>query len=61
VLAPIEEGFTLLGFQIPPFLGFTTILLGVLFIIVLIEKPEGIMGEKELSFKAISRILKIND
>jgi len=61
VLAPIEEGFTLLGFQIPPFLGFTTILLGVLFIIVLIKKPEGIMGERELSFKAISRILKIND
>jgi len=61
VLAPIEEGFTLFGLQIPPFLGFTTILLGILFIIVLIKKPEGIMGEKELGIKALSRFLKTND
>jgi len=48
-LAPIEEGFNFFGFQVPQALGLTTILLGVLLIVVLIKKPEGIMGEREIS------------
>ena len=49
ILAPIEEGFNFFGFQVPQALGLTTILLGVLLIVVLIKKPEGIMGEREIS------------
>jgi len=49
ILSPIEEGFNFFGFQVPQALGLTTILLGVLLIVVLIKKPEGIMGEREIS------------
>jgi len=49
ILAPIEEGFILFGFHVPPILGLTTVLLGALLIIVLIKRPEGIMGEREIS------------
>jgi branched-chain amino acid transport system permease protein len=50
-LAPLEEGFSFLGFQVPQALGLTTILLGILLIVVLIKKPEGIMGEREIFHK----------
>lgn len=51
ILAPVEEGFQFLGLiQVPPMLGLTTILLAVLLIIILIIRPEGIMGENEITF-----------
>jgi len=55
MLAPIEEGFNFFGFQVPQALGLTTILLGALLILVLIKRPEGIMGEREISFKFLKR------
>lgn len=58
VLAPIEEGFNFFGFQVPQALGLTTILLGILLIVVLIKKPEGIMGEREIFLKLFKE--KIN-
>lgn len=57
-LAPLEEGFSFLGFQVPRVLGLTTILLGILLIVILIKKPEGIMGEREISLKLFKE--KIN-
>lgn len=55
ILAPIEEGFNFFNFQVPQALGLTTILLGVLLIVVLIKKPEGIMGEREISLNFLKR------
>jgi branched-chain amino acid transport system permease protein len=49
ILAPIEEGFSLFGFNIPRMLGLMTVLIGVLLVVILIKKPDGIMGEKEIS------------
>lgn len=50
VIAPIEEGFIFFGFQVPQALGLTTVFLGVLLIVMLIKRPEGIMGDREISF-----------
>ena len=47
VLAPIEEGFIIFGLEIPRMLGFTTLLLAALLILILILRPEGVMGERE--------------
>jgi branched-chain amino acid transport system permease protein len=48
-LAPIEEGFSLLGlFEVPRMLGLTTLMLAALLIIILVFRPEGIMGSREL-------------
>ncbi|MFH1139959.1 MAG: branched-chain amino acid ABC transporter permease [Pseudomonadota bacterium] len=49
-LAPIEEGFILLGWEIPRMLGFTTLLLAALLILILILRPQGLMGEREPRF-----------
>lgn len=53
ILAPIEEGFILFDFQVPPILGLTTVLLGILLIIILIKRPGGIMGEREISLELL--------
>jgi len=58
ILAPIEEGFSLFGFNVPPMLGLMTVLIGVLLVIILIKKPEGIMGEKEISLGFLRKFLR---
>jgi len=57
ILAPIEEGFSFFGlFAVPRLLGLTTLLLAALLIIILVVRPEGIMGSEEFSFpKMIAR------
>lgn len=58
VLAPIEEGFTLLGLQVPRILGLTTLLLAALLILILIVRPQGIMGDKELNLSKIKAFFR---
>jgi len=58
VLSPFEEGFYLMGIEVPSLLGLTTVLSGVLLIVVLIFKREGIMGEKEISLNNLRNLLK---
>ncbi|UCF94516.1 MAG: branched-chain amino acid ABC transporter permease [Desulfobacterales bacterium] len=58
VLAPIEEGFTLFGaLVVPRMLGLTTLLLAGILLIILITRPQGIMGEGELSLKPLKSLL----
>ncbi len=58
VLAPIEEGFSLFGFNVPPMLGLMTVLTGILLVVILIKKPDGIMGEKEISLGFLRKFLR---
>jgi branched-chain amino acid transport system permease protein len=52
ILAPIEEGFSFFGlFEVPRMLGMTTLLLAAFMIIILVLRPEGIMGNREFSFR----------
>jgi branched-chain amino acid transport system permease protein len=54
ILAPIEEGFNFLGlFEMPRLLGLTTLMLAAFLIIILVVRPEGIMGGQEFSFSKI--------
>jgi branched-chain amino acid transport system permease protein len=58
ILAPLEEGFNFLGiFEVPRILGFTTLILAAFLIIILIVRPEGIMGNRELDFSTIKNAL----
>ena len=61
ILAPIEEGFNFMGFfEVPRLLGLTTLLLAALLIIILVLRPEGIMGSREFSLSKIkARLLGI--
>lgn len=54
ILAPIEEGFSFLGlFEVPRMLGVTTLLLAAFLIIILIARPEGLMGGREFSLRRL--------
>ena len=58
IFAPIEEGFIFLGlFEMPRLLGLTTLLLAALLIIILVVRPEGIMGGREFNFSKIKACL----
>ena len=54
VLAPLEEGFSFFGLiEVPRMLGLTTLLLAACMILILIVRPEGIMGKREFSLKRL--------
>jgi branched-chain amino acid transport system permease protein len=58
ILAPVEEGFALLGLHVPRMLGLTTLLLAALLIVILIARPQGIMGDKELDLGRIRALFR---
>lgn len=48
VLRNLERGFSLGALAVPPLYGVSQIVLGVLFILVMVYRPQGIMGDREL-------------
>jgi branched-chain amino acid transport system permease protein len=54
LLRNLERGFALGGLEMPPLYGAAQIVLGVIFILVMIFRPRGLMGEVELSFGRIA-------
>jgi branched-chain amino acid transport system permease protein len=58
ILAPLEEGFQLLGIlEVPRMLGLTTLMLAALLIVILIVRPQGIMGNRELELRRLKDVL----
>jgi branched-chain amino acid transport system permease protein len=54
LLAPLQEGITLLGIQLPPMFGLVQVLLALFLILVMIYRPTGLTGGKEFSLRKIS-------
>ena len=52
-LRSVERGFTIGGFEFPAVFGASQIVLGFIFILVMIFRPEGIVGEREFSLKRV--------
>jgi branched-chain amino acid transport system permease protein len=57
VLRNAERGINLGIVQIPPVYGASQILMAVIFILLIIFRPEGIMGKRELDFSRLSSFL----
>jgi branched-chain amino acid transport system permease protein len=50
VLRSVERGFTLGGVTVPALFGASQVALGFVFILIMIFRPKGIMGDRELTF-----------
>lgn len=48
LLAPLQEGITLLGVHIPPVFGLVNVLMALLLIVIMIYRPRGLMGGREI-------------
>lgn len=59
VLRNGERGFNLGFIQLPPIYGASQILMAVIFILLIIFRPDGVMGKREIDFKTwIPRITR---
>jgi branched-chain amino acid transport system permease protein len=60
VLRSVERGFTIGDFTVPALFGASQIVLGFLFILIMIFRPKGIMGDRELTFGLSGKSAKNN-
>ena len=56
LLRNLERGFSLGGLTVPPLYGASQIALGVVLILIMIFRPSGLVGDRELSLGRIQRI-----
>lgn len=47
---PVQEGFTLFGLEIPPLIGLIQVLIAMILIIILIYRPQGLLGRYEITW-----------
>jgi branched-chain amino acid transport system permease protein len=57
LLRNAERGFDLGSLHLPPIYGASQILMAILFVLVIVFRPAGIMGGRELDLRALLRRL----
>jgi branched-chain amino acid transport system permease protein len=56
LVRPVQEGFNIFGFQVPPLIGLIQILMAIMILLVLIYKPEGLLGKNEISVQNLQNL-----
>ncbi len=54
---PIQEGFTIFSLQVPPLIGLIQVLMAIMIFLVLMFKPEGLLGKNEITGLSLSKVL----
>lgn len=52
---PIQEGFKIFSLQVPPLIGLIQVLMAIMIFLVLMYKPEGILGKNEITAQSWSK------
>jgi len=60
VLRNVERGLDLGFVSIPPLFGASQVVLGVLFILMMIFRPRGLLGDGEITLSALKRLTPIS-
>ncbi|NLS45470.1 MAG: branched-chain amino acid ABC transporter permease [Firmicutes bacterium] len=50
---PIQEGFALFSFDVPPLIGLIQVLLAVVVVLIMIFRPDGLIGSREITFNSV--------
>jgi branched-chain amino acid transport system permease protein len=53
ILSPLQEGIVIFGYKLPRMFGLVEVVFGVALIVLLIFRPHGIMGERELTLSSV--------
>jgi branched-chain amino acid transport system permease protein len=57
VLRNAERGISIASFHIPPMYGASQILIAIVFIVVIIFRPKGLLGDREINFNRLWSLL----
>jgi hypothetical protein len=52
----VQEGFNIFSFQVPPLIGLIQILMAIMIFLVLIYKPEGLLGKNEITVQNLQNL-----
>ncbi len=50
---PVQEGFKIFSLQVPPLIGLIQVLMAVMIFLVLMYKPEGLLGKNEITGQSL--------
>jgi len=53
---PVQEGFRIFNLQVPPLIGLIQVLMAIMIFLVIMYKPEGIIGKNEITGQSLQSI-----
>jgi len=53
---PVQEGIKIFNFQIPPLIGLIQVLMAIMIMLILIYKPEGLLGKNEITGQSLQSL-----
>jgi len=53
---PIQEGFKIFSLQVPPLIGLIQVLMAIMIFLVLMYKPEGLLGKNEITGQILPKL-----
>jgi branched-chain amino acid transport system permease protein len=55
---PVQEGFILFGLKVPPLIGLIQVLIAMIIILVMIYRPQGLLGRHEIRWETLHEVVR---